>query len=556
MAKKRSRSKLDKELDKLDADIQRYKTGIGMPGRAVPTPKPKTPKVISATRLERAVEEEVKSLRKPFWEGKDLGSLSFYFISFLICVAVLAFLFGSVPSFVFYLAFGIFLWWWSHTFHTTQAGTLKSFFSLGFVVVLLYVSYWFFDDLFSILVFIIYALSFLISGVLYFYHVQRNLAGEIHRSFPRTFLVMFYSHIMAFTAASAVAYLLPELLLSDSFISIPFLLFAWLLPVLLVYFFLTKFLYLRFFDRVHIKRDLSKGLVHGAIYAILFILVLLFAYVLTAMQFVVEERAGYDDTFSTVFTTLHNVKSDIKAVPFQYDTTELLEFKVTKDVIALSEQSTKEATELKDRLGKTSVASGDYLSDNYFTMLSHDRLAVSSMAVLASEVDELNDDLLREYRRMKRFQAEGVFDDGTKSLEEHGSVVKRYAKDAYTPYSEPYQLTMLRTRISRYLNSYSGLVEDGELLEFNIAYLPEASILKPGESRFSKRFYEIAHHTVLFRDLMLFMFNTMAFHVEETLDPYAVSSLYYAAAEESLPSSVLRYRVIKSNIDALFSIAE
>ncbi|HII72133.1 TPA: hypothetical protein HA265_05245 [Candidatus Woesearchaeota archaeon] len=76
------------------------------------------------------------------------------------------------------------------------------------------------------------------------------------------------------------------------------------------------------------------------------------------------------------------------------------------------------------------------------------------------------------------------------------------------------------------------------------------SLLKPGRSRFSRQFYNVIYHTIIFRDLMVFVFNTITLNVEETIDPYAMGSLYHPVPEESLLSSVLRYRVVKANLDA------
>jgi hypothetical protein len=544
MAKKKQKplSVFEKELKKVDAEINRFKTAVGK-GKALPPSK-----AISTKEVEKLLKKEERFLIGSLFVHKKIALLGLYFISTIICTALLAFLFGTITTFVFYLAFGIFLWWWSHQFHQKIPHPFKTVFSLGILIVFLYFFYVVFNDLLSLIVCIIYALSFVVAGVLYFYHTKNKLLEKIHQSFPRTFLVVFYSHIIALTAASLVAYLLPKVILSDSFVSILFLLFVWLTPVLFVYFFLTKFLYLRFFDRVHIKRDVSKGLAHSAVYTAAFVLVIILAYFLTAVQLVTIERSSYDSSFDDVFTTISNIGYELPEAG-------LGDLKVSQDVFDISKQLLDEGIEEKKRLMDLRISLEDYLSDNYFTIISHNRLAVSSIALSASEIDEVKSDLIREHNRLEEMKKEGLFDDGTTSLEEHLFLLVGNVNDEYEPYTEPVEFAMLRRRISGSLNSYSGLVSDRRLLEFNLVYHPEMSILEPGKSRFSKQFHDMVYHTVVFRDMMLFVFNTIVLNVEETLDPYPVKSLYYTA-DESLSSSVLRYRVLKSNNDATLALSE
>ncbi|MBU2560984.1 MAG: hypothetical protein KKD17_01710 [Nanoarchaeota archaeon] len=549
-----SRSRLDDELKNVEAEIGRYKRDVELPPPdIVPVP------VVSAEKVEEKIKEEVRVFEKEafFSSGrlKGVGHIGFYFISSLICFAVLAFLFGSWESFVFYLAFGIFLWWWSHQFHLSRSGVLKPFISLGALVILLYISHWFFNELLSLLMAVLYALSFVIAGVLYFYHFKRELSEEIHRSFPHTFLVMFYTHVIAFTVASVVAFLLPKIFLSDSFVSVTYLILTWLLPVLLVYFFLTKFLYLSFFDRGHAGRDIRKGLVHALIYSAAFIALIVLAYLLTAMQFSVMERAGYDESFSDVFTVLQNIKPEIDKTQFDYGDVEMVKLPVSQQIIGMADALNRNATEVRASLERSAFSAGDYFSDYYFTVLSRNRMSLASISVAASDMDDVKSDLLREYSRLKRMEAAGEFDDGTTGLEQHYHVLSDYVANARASYSRPAEFISLRKRIAEYPGSYSGLLADGELIGFNLVYDTDMSVFLAGKSCFSRGFYDMIYHTRLFRDIMLMSSETIMFQVEEFMDPQPVSALYAAAPDEPLQSKVLRYRIIKSNVDATLSLS-
>jgi hypothetical protein len=93
--------------------------------------------------------------------------------------------------------------------------------------------------------------------------------------------------------------------------------FIWLLPSLFMYFFFAKFLYLSYFDRKHIRRDVFKGIMHAAIYSVAFVVLLLLAYVMTAIQFANDERAGYADEFGITMQMFTMLKPDLTAVSLE-----------------------------------------------------------------------------------------------------------------------------------------------------------------------------------------------------------------------------------------------
>ena len=550
-------SAFEESISKVDQHIQEYKKALetGMPVKEDEFAPPE--ELVRGIEKEiKPIEEGVEELKEEFSDPKKKSPMLFYFISSFICVALLAYLFGTFTTGVFYFMFGTFLWWWSHQFHITRSSVRKAFLSLGVIVILLYIATWYFNDLLSIIFCVIYVLSLLIAGFLYFYHVKRDLSGEIHQSFSRTFLVVFYSHIMALAAASLTAYLLSFIIISDSFISIAFLIVAWLLPVLLVYFFFTRFLYLRFFDRKHVRMDLMKGLKHGVAYCLVLIALLVLGYLLTAFQFAGEERANQDALLGSAVSVLEKVRPEIMEFVEKNNAEELLGMKVTNDVILFADRTAEDAISLRKRLRSTDFSFYDYARDSYFTRLSQQRLSVSEVMEKSFAAQVMVEDLLREYERMKLFSYSGEFDDGSANLKEHLFSLTDYINTVYVPYEEPRRFTEMRKKVSLSMDSYSALNADGWLLEFNRQHLPDVAVFLPGRSRFSKRFYDVMHHTVLYRDLMVFVFDSVLRLAEEAVSPYYVGYLYDSAVQESEQSRVLRYRIIKSNYDATLSLFE
>jgi hypothetical protein len=530
-------SPIDAEIHRIESEIERFKKGV----ESLSSAKPEET-VISANLIEK----EIKAIEKES-KGK-WGPVVFYFISSLVCTGILAWLFGSLTGFVVYFSLGMLLWWWSHQFHLAKARLLRSFVSIGSFMIVLYVSYVIFNDLLGLIVCILYAIAFVIAGILYLYHFKREMDSEVHRSFPRTFLVVFYSHVIAFTSAVVVAYLLPEFIFGDGFVSVIFLLLAWVLPSVLVYFFLTKFLYLRFFDRVHVKRDILKALGHGIAHAVLLIALLALAYLLTAMQLVWDERDSYSASYTSTVMSLSNTRSEISAGSGEG----IFGLKVAQDVVSLSESVLRNASSVRGSL-KISFSLYEYITDAYFSGLVRNRLAVRSIEQDADGVVGLKSDLEREYRRMSLFAERGYYDDGTTTMSDHSSSLDDFVSVYYIPFAEPGEFSIVKSRFSA--GSYSASMADREIAGMLYAYSDEFDFLD-ARSEFASSLLEVLYHTLIFRQVSWFAFSGIADDVHETIDPSMLRALYDMRAGESEESRVLRFRMIRSDKESLLALSE
>ncbi len=550
MAKTKSKpkSEIDSHIEMLEAEIKRFKKDVDSDRKVAPVSVVSASKVAKIEKeVEHEVKDEVKFFEESFGSAKDTYSLSFYFAVSLVCVAWLSYLFGSIASMVFYIFFSLFIWHVAERHHRSGSGAFHQFMAFGFIVPFLYLFHYIFNDALSLIMCITYSLSFVVSGLLYFYHTRRELSEEIHKSFPRTFLVTLYAHMIAGAFAYGLLYFIPEFIFQDNFVSVIFLILAWIFPAIFVYFFMTRFLYLRFFDRKHVVKDMVKGLAHGAIYSVVLIVLIVLAYILTAMQLVMMERQVTEEGFISLYKTLSNVEPEISAAMGD----NLAVYRVAQEAIELSNRELLNATEQKTNI-ILSLSMSDYIDDNYFTVLVKNRLLLHSLSSSASGVDELKSDILREYGRLMKSIESGVFDDGSTNIDEYNMNLK-YAVEGISLPPLPPHVLQLQSRFSASFNSYSGLLGDDQLLEFNIAYYPEFSVFRKGTSRFMTNFARTLEHTVLFRDFMSISFSGVVDAMSGVLHPYPVSAVSGSAEEVAL-GSVLRYRVLKSNYDALSSV--
>ena len=138
-------------------------------------------------------------------------------------------------------------------------------------------------------------------------------------------------------------------------------------------------------------------------------------------------------------------------------------------------------------------------------------------------------------------------------LDTHYENLASFMLNNYVPFQEPLELSMVRDRYTD-VTSYGKMFGDGMLLDFNTAYDTDSQVLVAGTSRFSKKSYDILYHTVLYREIMHLVSDGIITSVEDSLETYAVRVLRNPAADESLLSKVLRYRIVKSNTEGSLSI--
>ncbi|MBW2968483.1 hypothetical protein KY362_08435 [Candidatus Woesearchaeota archaeon] len=548
------RSKLEDDLRRIEADIKRLKTsakrGIKVEEAALlskdikTTPRPAySMHEVDADRLKQGITEASR------------GTAA-YVLTILLSAGILAYLFGSAETYVAYVLCGVVLWKFIHQHHESRSHILHSFFSTGVMIIPLYLLYFLFNDLFGLVVCVLYAMSFVIAGLLYIFHTKRGHKEELHVSFPKTLLAMIYSHFLAAALASSMAYILMTTLLTDSFKSVFTISATIIFPTLLVYFFLTKFLYLRFFDRVHVKREVLKGLKHGAAYAALFVVCIIFAYMLTAVQLTTSAKADYRNIMDDVVLNFPNIRADIAQTAFDHGTTELSDTKTARDMIAETDRIKRQANDLKRQTDTLSFSLYDYISDTYMTKLTETELEVKQAHLLAKNAEEAKDDLLREYEKVSQMKAEARYDDGSTSMSEHHTNLNIYVS-GYVPYEPLPEVRYLREKIESGTDSYTSLLSDEMLFDFALVYSPETRRLLPGKSRFSRAAHELLQHTKLFRDFMILVFESSASEAQEIAHPSMTEALYNGrSADETMMSQILRYRIIKSNIEATKALAE
>ncbi|MFC1723704.1 hypothetical protein ACFL0V_06185, partial [Nanoarchaeota archaeon] len=506
---------VDEELHMLNKSIKKEGRNIGI-------------------EVEHEIDIEVTRARRALHAAVQV---KWYAVLYTLSIAVLAHYLGFPTSFFVHLIFGGFLLWLTHHMHKNKKyGLALRVFWTGIMILPLYWIYLWLDDFMSLSIIVLYAIAFIISIALYFHHTSREIERELHQSYARTFMVVWYSHLVAYAAAVLAAYFLGGALVGEAFISMMYLMFMWAIPPFFVYFYLNKLLYLRFFDPVHYKADSLKALKHGLAYTGMFIACLALIYLLTAVHATIQERDNSLVKIDEAIIDLRNISVKIEAQDEYGDITGL---EVTQELL---DETDKLIQTLESRKSVVTQSFGiwDYLSDKYFEVLTRKRLGLTFLLLNKDDVIEMTDDLLRYHNRTEEV-------NNTQAL-------KQFVDANYQPYAESESLKEVKKHYYDNKNEYSYFMRDDAIYTFALSrgYHSGIGIFAPGNSRFSKRMYHLTSHLLLFRDLMLFSFEYITYNSRDTTNPEVLDNLYYNRdARESEQSKTVRYMILYKNYKAI-----
>lgn len=506
-------------------------------------------KHLTAKSFSNEIEEELKKdaesleeVAEQTWSGKTvLGFLMRYFLVYVLALGILAYLSGSWESFVAFLLFSLFIEIVCNNAHRTSK--FHGFTLLGFSIAMPYLLSVYFNEPFAILVTAVYALSFVVASALYLHHRSREVSRDIHKSFPRTFAVVFYSHTIAIMVAMLLMHVLSYFIVGDSFVTITYLLLIWVFPAVVIYFFLTKFLYLRFFDRVHIRRDLSKAIKDGLTYSVVLLVCVWFAYLLSAMQITLGQADTHTANLNGAMGELAGAKLELTSEQVNPDAPNIADLEVTQELIADADKLIEDIRSKRDYFYMSSYGFSNYLTDAYADHTYDDILLTNALIYYKDDILSAKDMLLEEYAELSDEMVVG-FSDGSPDLHAHVESLRSQVIGEYDIYSEPSKVSALKRTIFASVDSYSRLIEYTELPSLTILQAEGFNFFNPS-SLWADSFMDVARHTVLFRDSLLFLFRDVDFTSRELSNPVVIDKLFTNwAVEESDMSKAIRLRII------------
>ncbi len=471
-------------------------------------------------REEQLVKKEIRFLLSP---------QEFHVVTFVASLIVLAFLFNS-KGMIFYSVLTVAALMFAHFLRQHHRPhdviTIMGVFFLPLAFTLMA-----FRDAFTWILTGVYLVSAVSTVLLYYYHKKEHTPLKIMWQVT-------YSRIIALTLGVVAAVLLPSLVLPDAFLSIPELLFLYVLPVSFVFFFASKFFYLYFFDRKHIRLDLMRSLKHTAIYTLGFLVIFICIYSLFAVNFYNTKMAEYADRLDDSLLFVSNLDKGIQNLP--EDISHLM---ITKDLESFTGQVLMDIAAERTATDERRMAFADVMDDSYFSVLSGNVFNTVRMVVMQQELLALRQGILERHDEFSGDEWK-LF---TSSLDAYSKELEVFIDENYVAFAQDETVSDVVQKLDDPSARPSYFEDEGVFYWF--AQEAHLDFVYGAESLFGKQLSFVTRRSVLFRELTGIVVKIMVLVGKESASPAAVEHIYANMDADLLPmSKVIRRSMISDSL--------
>ncbi|MFH1064146.1 MAG: hypothetical protein V1729_03640 [Candidatus Woesearchaeota archaeon] len=458
-----------------------------------------------------------------------LSPQEFHVVTFVASLIVLAFLFNSTGM-IFYSVLAIAALIFAHFLRQHHRPhdviTILGVFFLPLAFTLMA-----FRDVFTIVLTGVYLVSGISTVILYFYHKKEHTPLKIMWQVT-------YSRIIAITLGVVVAAILPSLVLPDAFLSIPELLFLYILPVSFVFFFASKFFYLYFFDRKHIRLDLMRSLKHTLIYTLGFLVIFICIYSLFAVNFYNTKMGEYSDNLDNSLLLVSNLDKDLMRLP--EDVSRMM---VTKDLESFTGQVLMDVAAQRTAVDRQSMSFGDVLDDSYFSVLSGNVVDTVRMVIMQQELLALRQGILERYDEFSGDEWK-LF---TSSLDAYSKELEVFIDDNYVAFAQDDTVSEVMQALDDPSVPPSYFETEGVFYWF--AQETQLSFVYGSKSIFGKQLSAVARKSVVFREFTGIVVRIMVLVSKESSSPAAIEHIYANMDADIIPmSKVIRRSIISDSL--------
>jgi hypothetical protein len=482
--------------------------------------------ILSAGRLIRREEQKIeKGISFAF------GPSELHVTAFVACIIILGFIFNSL-GIIFYsvLTAGVLLFahFMKQHHRPHDVITILGIFFLPLAFTLMA----FQETLVYVLV-VVYILSLISTVIIYYYHKKAH-------SLLKVMWQVTYSKMVALTLALVVACALP-LVFPAVFFSVIELIFFYVLPVVFVFFLASKFFYLYFFDRKHIRHDLALSLRHTLIYSLVFVVMLMCIYSLFAVSFYNSQKQKFDDQLDTSLVLVSEMEDSVKRLP-----ADIYFLPVTKDALSFAGMLHDNVSGLKrgslDRL----VSLSDILDDSYVSELEDDTANTLRLVLWDAELASLKMNIVRKHDAVNAvIESKGSFSDGSTTLDGHVRMLKDYAEANFVPYSMEPDIQDFFSKLNDAGMSYDDFGGFSYLFAAKPEMAGDFGYVYNSGSIFGRQMSVVTRHMSIYRDIAQLILDIQMFVRLEELSPSSVEHLYANRAGDTVPLSMaIRYEIL------------
>lgn len=480
----------------------------------------------------RILAKEEKSIERGIQFA--FGPKELHITLFVLSLIVLAFLFSSI-SLVFYAVLSIAALLFANFMHHHEHRPHDILNIIGLFFLPLLFTLLAFQDTLVWLLLAVYTVSVISTIVIYYNHKKAHTPLKIMWQVT-------YSRIVAIAAALMVACLFPSFIFPDSFLSIFEMIFIFALPVSFVFFFFSKFFYVYFFDRKHIRADILKSLRYTVTYTLVFMILLMCIYSIFASAFYSQRADAYESDLDFALVGISGIEKSIAGSPQK-------DLAVSRDLLAYTTGLKDEISAEKSAAVERRLSFADIMDDSYFEDLSDDVYYSVRFVTLQEDIADLKSGIAEKHAEFLERDGKDMAFDGGKSFEQYASGLILYVKENFSPLSRDPGVQELIEKLDDPSEQFSSVDRQGFLYWFS----EEAGLdyIFHSGSVFGRQMSIVVRQMKPFRSIADLTVKIIVFTHKEAASSSAVEYLYDTREAEADPmSAAIRYSIIADSIES------
>ena len=476
-------------------------------------------------KVQREIEEEIRYLLTP----QEIPV-----VLFVCSLIILAFLLNSI-SLIFYTVTTLFVLWISHFFHKHKHRPHDVLAILGIFFLPLIAALIMYRDLLMWFLMFVYLLSALSTLLIYYYHGKKHSPLEI--MWQTT-----YSKVVALTAGALLVSLVP-FVLPESFVSITELILVYVFPIVLTVFFISKFLYIYYFEHKHIKNDLWISIRYAVIYALAFVIILCASYALISVQLNNANTQHFQRSIDMALVDSSKIDKVFDNLP-----EEVRNLQVTHEVISFNKQMFEDISIKKREAMDAELAFGDILDDTYLQRISQNNYDLTRFNTMLGSILEVKAQITGRHEILKETQKRNAtMPDGSKTLGMYASTLTKGVNERYTPFYMDSIVANIQTMIEDPATEYDYFENNG--INWFFADREGLQPVYHMENVMGRQVMELLRHTTPFRHLSALNFNEFLFDQKERFSGHLQQILFEnIEKQESDMSKALRGEILMEKV--------
>ncbi|MBI5398354.1 hypothetical protein HZB03_02720 [Candidatus Woesearchaeota archaeon] len=483
--------------------------------------------------LQREIEKQTEYLLHP---------LEFHIITLFVSLVILGIIFRSRGIILYIGIMGAMLLIGS-VLHKHGHVTHHVARMLALFIVPAFIAAIFMPDALLLVLLGIFIISFVSSFIIHYWH------DRVHK-LTQIMVVSVYSRTVSLTAAVLVLVLLPSFVLADAFVSFTYVLATIILPAIFVYFFLSRFMYLYFFDHRHARLDAKRSLHQTVIFTGAFLAIVIVLYAAFASVFYTSHTSRLSDAVDERIRDTAALQKTLEHAPATLRNAE-----VFKELDYAASLHMSKLGTLHSSIDTKPFTFDMALDDSYFTAAVQYAGTLLSLSQYQEQLFDAKEQLSSAYQRVQesvRGDAHLQNESAKSATLEKRIASLQAATQHFKPSEMPGETLEWTDRLDDPAVPVSYVEKEG--LAWLLTRQQSLNIVYRNQNLFEERVFFVLRNTLLFRDTLRLSSHSLLLREEQQLTTPLLTMFWQRRAiDESLLSKTLRLELIAQEAGRLKS---